>query len=379
VSERALLRDGREMSVRQAAGADAWAVTEEHPLPRDGDASERLYQNYYLVKTMLYTRAPMAGISTAWVDGSLAGFVFHCRDMNRFRGFARSLRTCMWLASEVLRGRFGYSPSFWAGALRWGFQHFRQPRDYSERGVGSEKALPTVEAWIGTVHTVEAFRRLGVATALLGAVEDDLRAAGAPEVALWVASDNDPARQLYLKRGYEEHGTYSRISEDCLLMVKPLSPEAPEAAASTDAIQAAPGKSRVTPDSRPPGKGRAVVTDAGERVGLHIIRALGRAGVDVVATEVQERAGICPGFSSRYARETHVLPGCGEAGAAYADRLLEVGRDGDVLVPVCLNSLLSVIENRDLLSTKFRMLLPSLDALLRANDKWKLHGAAVEM
>jgi len=124
---------------------------------------------------------------------------------------------------------------------------------------------------------------------------------------------------------------------------------------------------------------RAIVTDAGERVGLHIIRALGRAGVDVVATEVQERAAICPGFSSRYARETYVLPGCGEAGAAYPDRLLEIGRDGDVLVPVCLNSLLSVIENRDALSTKFRMLLPSLDALLRANDKWKLHGVAVEM
>jgi hypothetical protein len=121
-----------------------------------------------------------------------------------------------------------------------------------------------------------------------------------------------------------------------------------------------------------PNPGRAVVTDASERVALHVIRALGRAGIEVVATDVEERSDACPGFSSRYARETHVLPSWEQADSQALARLLEIGREGDVLTPVCLNSLLHVMENSDALSAKFHMLLPSMQALLKANNKWEL-------
>lgn len=222
---RVALRDGREMIIRPAERSDAQAISAEHPLPRGGEAPERLYHNYYLAKSLLYVRAPMAEITTAWVGDSLAGFVFHCRDMDRLRRFTRGPRALLSLASEVLRGRFGCSPSFWISALRWGAQHFRQPREYGHSRDAAIRSVPNIQSWIGTVHTVETFRRQGVATALLRAVEDGLQAEGASEVALWVAADNAPGQALYLKRDYEERGRYSRIGEECLLMVKPLGPD----------------------------------------------------------------------------------------------------------------------------------------------------------
>lgn len=122
--------------------------------------------------------------------------------------------------------------------------------------------------------------------------------------------------------------------------------------------------------------GRAVVTDASERVGLHVIRALGRAGIRVSAVEVEERAHDCPGFRSRYVEETHIIAGANQTAAQWADDLLAVGQEGDVLVPCCLNSLLRVIEHQEVLREKYRMLLPRQDALLQANDKWSLYQCA---
>ncbi|MGI5817373.1 MAG: hypothetical protein ACOX9R_04675 [Armatimonadota bacterium] len=118
---------------------------------------------------------------------------------------------------------------------------------------------------------------------------------------------------------------------------------------------------------------RAVVTDAGERVALHVIRALGRAGIDVVATEVAERCSHCPGLASRYAVGARALAAWDDTDSEWSAALLEVGREGDVLMPACFNSLLRVIRNEDALQTVFRTLLPPEDSLLKANDKWSLH------
>lgn len=223
--EHMTLPDGREMIIRPAERSDAQAIAAAHLLPRDGEAPERLYRNYYLAKSLLYVRAPMAGVTTAWVGDSLAGFMFHCRDMDRLRSFARSPRSLLWLASEVLRGRFGCSPSFWITALRWGAQHFRQPHEHENSEDCLEQARPQVQAWLGTLETVEAFRRLGIGSTLFAAVEDGLRSQGAPEVAGFVAAGNVPSQRIFEKRGYELIGHYHRIGEECLLMVKPLRPD----------------------------------------------------------------------------------------------------------------------------------------------------------
>lgn len=125
--------------------------------------------------------------------------------------------------------------------------------------------------------------------------------------------------------------------------------------------------------------GRAIVTDASERVGLHVIRALGRAGVSVLAVEVEERARGCPGFRSRYADEKHIIAGAAQSGAQWADDLLGAGREGDVIVPCCLNSLLRVIEHHEILRGRYRTLLPPQDVLMRANDKWSLYQFARDL
>lgn len=219
---RVALRDGREMIIRPAECSDAQAIAAAHLLPRDGEAPERLYRNYYLAKCLLYIRAPMTGIATAWVGDDLAGFMFHCRNMDRLRSFTRSPRCLLWLASEVLRGRFGYSPLFWLTALRWSAQHLRQPRERTSNGDCLKQPSREIEAWLGTLETLEAFRRLGIGSALFAAVEDSLRSQGASEVAGFVAVENVPSRRIFENRGYELVGHYSRIGEECLLMVKPL-------------------------------------------------------------------------------------------------------------------------------------------------------------
>ncbi|MFO8080866.1 MAG: GNAT family N-acetyltransferase [Armatimonadota bacterium] len=205
------------MVVRAARTEDAKAITAEHPLPRSGDAPAQLYRNYYLAKTLIYVRAPCADIMTGWVDDRLAGFIFHSADIEKVGRFTKSPRTLAWLVGEALRGRFGFSPRLWLNLIRWGAQHFRQPREYED---GDEQSVPDLSAWVGTVQTVPDFRRLGVATALLSAIEHRLAAGGATEVALWVALDNEGARALYERLGYVASGEFRRVGERCTLMVK---------------------------------------------------------------------------------------------------------------------------------------------------------------
>lgn len=215
------LRDGREMVVRNATTEDADAIAAEHPLPREGQAPEHLYRAYYKAKTLIYVRAPGAGVVTGWVDDQLAGFIFHCADIDAVGSYTKSPANLVWLTGQAVRGRFGYSPRFWLDMAKWGAQHFRKPQDYGAEEQDT-KAPPDLAAWIGTVHTVPAFRRLGVASHLLDAAEDALRQTGARRVALWVACDNVPAQNLYIKRSYDQVSVLERIGEKCVLMTKEL-------------------------------------------------------------------------------------------------------------------------------------------------------------
>lgn len=215
------LRDDREMVVRPATADDVQIISAQHPLPRDSNAPERVYRSYYHVKALLYTKAPAAGIMTGWVDERLAGFVFHCLELSAVRRFTTSPKTLLHLLGQAVRGRFGYSPRLWLDMLKWGLQHFRKPHGYQDPGK-IKGAIPDIAAWIGTVHTVSDFRRVGVASHLLAYTERELADAGAAQVALWVAEDNMSARTLYEKRTYQETGIVQRVGETCVLMIKRL-------------------------------------------------------------------------------------------------------------------------------------------------------------
>ena len=58
-----------------------------------------------------------------------------------------------------------------------------------------------VAMWVDPAH-----RGKGVATALIDELVRWARAEGSPEIALWVAEENDPARRLYAKCGFVATG-----------------------------------------------------------------------------------------------------------------------------------------------------------------------------
>lgn len=212
------------MAIRQTTAAEATAIAREHPLPRAGQASETLYRNYYEFKALEYTRTPGAGIMSGWVGGELAGFIFFATNITSLKRHLVSPANLLWLAKETILGRFGYRPAFWLESLRWGLQHLRQPRDYEDQAA---QPIPEIRSWIGTVHTVDDFRRIGIASALLAQVEALLRNRGCEQVALWAADDNEPALQLYEKMDFRRVAKVGRIGEQCWLMLKTLDAEDP--------------------------------------------------------------------------------------------------------------------------------------------------------
>jgi ribosomal protein S18 acetylase RimI-like enzyme len=217
------LKDGRTLHVRLASGDDIPTLARQHPLPRDKSVPVEAYRAYYAAKCYLYVSTPGAGIVTGWVDGELAGFVFFCASLLRLRRAFRSTKWLTWAAKQTLFGHLGVSPLLWLRCVRWALQHFRSPANYRNiELVSDQKTPPTVDAWIGTVHTLEPFRRLGVAHALLGVAEHILKDQCAHEVALWAATHNAPALKLYESRGYTKTARVARIGEECWLMVKKL-------------------------------------------------------------------------------------------------------------------------------------------------------------
>ncbi len=66
----------------------------------------------------------------------------------------------------------------------------------------SWRELRDAAGFIDDVVVNEAGRRLGVATALIEAAADWLRAHGAPRVLLWTAEQNEGAQKLFAKLGF---------------------------------------------------------------------------------------------------------------------------------------------------------------------------------
>ena len=122
----------------------------------------------------------------------------------------------------------------------------------------------------------------------------------------------------------------------------------------------------------------AIVTDASERVALHVIRALGRQQVPVRAVELAERARIIVGFSSRYTKHSDIVPHWEKTEGTWLEAMLSAGERGDVLLPTCLNAIVRVLKHKERLATKYSMLLPSQASLAVANDKWRLRESCRE-
>lgn len=228
------------MQVNLAAAADADDIVANLPLPRQMDASPAVYRSYFRIKVDTYINTPGAGIVCGRVEGQLAGFIFFCADSAAVTEFTSS-RAMKWrILRALFRGDFGYNPLVLLQMRRWAKQHTAS-RDSSsaDNGAPTDAASASTDgpdeagiagginggiaAWVGTVHTADDFRRIGVATALLREVERILAAGGNLEVALWVATENTAAVELYEKRGYRRHKIVARIGEECWLMRKDLS------------------------------------------------------------------------------------------------------------------------------------------------------------
>ena len=217
------LKDGRRLELRLASYTDTEAISQAHPLPRRPDLPEKPYRAYCRGKAWLYVKTPGAGIVTGWVGERLVGFVFFCRSISRLKRTAKSLSTLGWLLKHVLLGHLGWSPFLWVSYLLWVLQHFRPPNQYrTANAVTPEKDLATIEAWIGTVHTVAEFRRLSVASACLAVAEELLTQQGASEVALWAAVHNEAVVEMYQELGYTAAAQVEKIGEECFLMTKDL-------------------------------------------------------------------------------------------------------------------------------------------------------------
>ena len=112
---------------------------------------------------------------------------------------------------------------------------------------------------------------------------------------------------------------------------------------------------------------RVIVTDAESRLGLYVIRALGRAGCRITAIANQAQGPVI-GFRSRYAQNTYRLRE-GDYWSTLPEALERLGPSHDVLMPLSAYSISVVHENEAKFSSHLRFFLPSGEAFRHASDK----------
>jgi predicted ATP-grasp superfamily ATP-dependent carboligase len=119
---------------------------------------------------------------------------------------------------------------------------------------------------------------------------------------------------------------------------------------------------------------RVLVTDGANRVALAVVRALGKAGAEVVVAEQEPFAQSTPAaFVSRHASRHEILPPLREEGR-FIDALAALAAGVDVLLPVSTNVLLACARNRNRFAA--RLPIPPLATIRRANDKSTVLAAA---
>ena len=113
---------------------------------------------------------------------------------------------------------------------------------------------------------------------------------------------------------------------------------------------------------------RVIVTDADTRLGLYVIRALGRAGCRVTALSTPCESKKIIGFASRFANERHLLLAGGHPQALLGS-LETLANRHDVLIPISPLSISLVAEHAAQLQSSIRFYIPPIDAFRNATDK----------
>lgn len=112
---------------------------------------------------------------------------------------------------------------------------------------------------------------------------------------------------------------------------------------------------------------RVVVTDAETRLGLSVVRSLGRAGCLVTAVCNDPEARRPVGFTSRFSARREVLPAGPEE--ERLGTLLQLSAEHDVLVPIANWSLWKVAQQRAEFASRVRLYIPPFDAIKTATEK----------
>jgi predicted ATP-grasp superfamily ATP-dependent carboligase len=123
---------------------------------------------------------------------------------------------------------------------------------------------------------------------------------------------------------------------------------------------------------------RVLVTDGNQRSALAAVRALGRAGLDVIVgeTEVPSLAG-----RSRYATRSFRYPSPFDHEQAFVEAVEETAKDtgADLILPMTDITSAVLAEHRDRLEKHTRIAVADADAFWRASDKVALHRLADEL
>ena len=123
----------------------------------------------------------------------------------------------------------------------------------------------------------------------------------------------------------------------------------------------------------------AVVTDGKYRASIAAVRALGRAGYQVIVTQTRgDSPSEPPVFSSKYADGVWIEGSVNDA--EYPDRLLKVikGCDRPVIFPVGAATLNAIAADKERFEKVARFLIADKSVLDELNDKEKVHERAIE-
>lgn len=124
---------------------------------------------------------------------------------------------------------------------------------------------------------------------------------------------------------------------------------------------------------------KVIVTDVRYRMSLPVIRCLGRAKARITcADRITTKDSAALGFYSKYTHARAHLPSP-EDTEDFMTALISLGAgDRPVLLPVGIDTLLTLCKNRDAVNAHFAAALPPYESILLANDKFSLVQHAKE-
>ena len=124
---------------------------------------------------------------------------------------------------------------------------------------------------------------------------------------------------------------------------------------------------------------RVLVTDAETRLGLYVIRALGRAGCRVTAISSEPVGSNVIGFASKFVSEIDWVSRSTPYREALINTVEKLAGTHDVLVPISTLSIEVIACHASSLGSKIRFYVPDLDIFRAANDKGTTTSIAEEI